>query len=155
PLRAAASSSATHRLPQQATGAPLPPTSRPPYWVSVASMPTRGTNLAAAAGADSRRHLRTAEAPLATGPPFWLPVASMHTPRAGLAAVMGPDGHIYAIGGENFNATSQAWALATVEAYSLRTRTWTPVRAMSAPRDGLAAATGPDGRIYAIGGYDG
>src|SRR5262249_28734979 len=33
--------------------------------------------------------------------------------------------------------------------------TWSPIAAMQSVRYGLAAATGPDGRIYAIGGYDG
>lgn len=40
----------------------------------------------------------------------------------------------------------------TVEAYTPSTNTWTTVANMPEPRTGMAAATGTDGRIYAIGG---
>ncbi len=39
-----------------------------------------------------------------------------------------------------------------VEAYNPRTSSWTPVAPMLTGRDNLAATTGLDGRIYAIGG---
>ena len=37
-------------------------------------------------------------------------------------------------------------------AYDPRTNTWSTLASMSTPRGSLAAATGPDGRIYAVGG---
>src|SRR5262249_12704546 len=43
--------------------------------------------------------------------------------------------------------------LNTVEAYDTKTNTWTAVASMSTVRNALAAATGPDGRIYVIGGH--
>jgi len=82
----------------------------------------------------------------------WTVQAPMPTPRAELAAAtaVGADGRsrIYAIGGRNADSS----ALSTVEAYDPETDTWTPVASMSTPRSRLAAATGLDGRIYAIGG---
>ena len=57
---------------------------------------------------------------------------------------MGPDGKIYAIGVET---------LATVEAYDFKKKTWSAGPSMSIGREFLAAVTGFDGGIYAIGGY--
>jgi hypothetical protein len=42
-----------------------------------------------------------------------------------------------------------------VEAYDTTTNTWTTVASMPTARTNLPAVTGPDGRIYAIGGFDG
>ena len=82
----------------------------------------------------------------------WATVASMPTPRSGLAAVTGPDGRIYAIGGLDILRSPEP--LATVEAYMVATNTWTTVASLPTPRQLLAAAVGPDGRIYALGGAD-
>jgi N-acetylneuraminic acid mutarotase len=59
------------------------------------------------------------------------------------------DGRIYAIGGNG------AAPSAEVDAYDPCTDTWTTVAPLPAPTYALAAATGPDGRIYAIGGMNG
>jgi N-acetylneuraminic acid mutarotase len=42
--------------------------------------------------------------------------------------------------------------LSTVENYSPGTNSWSTVASMPTARQGLAAASGPDGRVYAIGG---
>jgi hypothetical protein len=48
----------------------------------------------------------------------------------------------------SFGTTNQ------VQAYNPGTNTWTTVTSMPTPRSALAAVTGVDGRIYAIGGLD-
>ncbi|HEV3085290.1 MAG TPA: kelch repeat-containing protein, partial [Gemmataceae bacterium] len=130
-------------------------------WQFVANMPTARSFLAAAVGPDGRIYAIGGNA--AFGPTniveaytpatnTWTTVASMPTPRSGLAAVTGPDGRIYAIGGLDILRSPEP--LATVEAYTVATNTWTTVASMPTPRQLLAAAVGPDGLIYAIGGAD-
>jgi hypothetical protein len=63
----------------------------------------------------------------------------MPTPRSGLAATAGNDGLIYAIGGT-----------AAVEAYDIVANSWTTKSALPADGFVVSAATGPDGRIYAL-----
>ncbi len=96
------------------------------------------------------------EAPLAPGGGPWKPVAPMCIPRYAFGAATGPDGRIYAVGGETSIATSPnggtSGPLASVEAYTPATNTWAPVAPLPAPRSGLAVVTGPDRRIYAMGG---
>jgi N-acetylneuraminic acid mutarotase len=134
-------------------------------WVTVAPMPTARGNLAAAAGSDGRIYaiggdscssqsgVKTVEA-YTPATNHWASVASMPTARYDLAAAAGPDGRIYAIGGSSSNSAGSAppGGLNTVEAYSPRTNSWATVAPLPTARQGLAAATGPDGRIYAIGG---
>jgi hypothetical protein len=45
--------------------------------------------------------------------------------------------------------------LKSVEQFDMQTHTWAKVKSMSTRRDELAAALGPDGKIYAVGGYGG
>jgi hypothetical protein len=122
-------------------------------------LPTPRFDLAAAAGPDGRIYAIGGNA--STGPTniveaynpatnTWTRVASMPTPRSGLAAVTGPDGRIYAIGGVDI--LRSPLPLATVEAYTPATNTWTTVASMPTPRELLAAVVGPDGKIYALGG---
>jgi len=84
---------------------------------------------------------------LASGPPYWLPVASMHTRRNDLAAALGIDGRIYALGGAN-NSDGD---LASVEAYSVVTNTWSGAPPLLTARGAHIAAPGADGRLYMIG----
>jgi N-acetylneuraminic acid mutarotase len=86
----------------------------------------------------------------------WSRGAPMHVARACLAAVTGSDGRIYAIGGGGcgFAGPGPAFATATVEAYSPKTKKWTLLAPMLTTRSSLAAVFGPDGRIYAMGGVD-
>ena len=51
-------------------------------------------------------------------------------------------------------AVTTTASLRTVEIYDPATDTWTSGPPLPLPRTGLAAAVGPDGRIYAIGGND-
>jgi hypothetical protein len=81
----------------------------------------------------------------------WTTLSPLTTPRGYLAAVAGPDGNtIYAIGG-----TSQPLSpLNTVEVYDIAADSWKTITAPPLPVTtcGLAAAVGPNGVIYAIGG---
>lgn len=91
----------------------------------------------------------------ATSGTNWTAVAPMPTARALLGAATGPDGRIYAIGGENSCSNGVCNVLATVEAYTPSTDSWSTVASLPIARSGLVAATGGDGRIYALAGYDG
>jgi N-acetylneuraminic acid mutarotase len=136
-------------------------------------MPTARAEFAAATGPDGRIYalggVRHGKAGLDQAADFldvveaynprtntWTTVAPMHEPRAGLAAVTGTDGRIYAIGGRTQDPTAfSPMALATVEAYTPSTNTWSMVAPMLAPTSNFAAAVGTDGRLYAVGGYVG
>jgi hypothetical protein len=81
----------------------------------------------------------------------WIPKAAMLTPRWQLGAVTSPDGLIYAIGGAN----NQQGLLASVEIFDPTKGTtggWEVGPPLPLPLAGVAAAVGPDGLIYAIGG---
>jgi N-acetylneuraminic acid mutarotase len=132
-------------------------------WTTVASMPTGRGFVAAATGPDGRIYamggalggsgagnVNTVEA-YTSGTNSWATIASMPRARFGLAAATGPDGRIYAIGG-NYGTNIGTGNLNTVEAYTPATNSWATVASMPTARYGLAAATGLDGRIYAIGG---
>jgi hypothetical protein len=89
----------------------------------------------------------------------WSPAAPMPTARYNLAAVTaGPGGGmVYALGGSA--AAVLAYSLATVEAYDPAIDRWissadNQIAPMQTPRSDLAAVTGADGLIYAIGGED-
>jgi Kelch motif/Galactose oxidase, central domain len=74
--------------------------------------------------------------------------ATLPTPRQGLAAAV-TGGALHTVGG------SVTGPLATHEIYHPGTGTWTSGAPLPTARSALGAATGPDGRIYAIGGVTG
>jgi len=85
----------------------------------------------------------------------WTTLAPMPTARFAFGAITGSDGRIYAIGGNSgcfTNCPGQEF-LNTVEIYNPSSDTWTTGAPMPTARAGLVLANGPDGRIYAIGGY--
>ena len=85
------------------------------------------------------------------GTGVWQGVSGLNTPRHYLAAAAGSDGRIYAIGGNRLTEFTEE-ILSSVEAYDPATDTWVEVGSLASPRMGLAAAAGPDGRVYAFGG---
>jgi N-acetylneuraminic acid mutarotase len=131
-------------------------------WSSYPSMPTALGGSAAAAGRDDRIYAlgglnsSGADVPTvqvtdpATG--LWSVAAPMPTARDSLAAVTGADGSIYALGGYFFSSQTGLLELNTAEVYTPATDSWFPAAPMPTARGELAAAAGPDGRIYAIGG---
>jgi hypothetical protein len=89
-----------------------------------------------------------------SGTNSWATVASMPTVRDYLAAATGPDGRIYAIGGDTGTdgVSGDPIVVNTVGAYTPAANRWATVAPMPIWRHEIADATGPDGRIYAIGG---
>jgi len=86
----------------------------------------------------------------------WRSVASLpNGGRADLAATTGADGTIYALGGwsgQTGSSSNRQQYYNTVFAYNPTAKTWSTVAALPEARYGLAAATGADGTIYALGG---
>jgi N-acetylneuraminic acid mutarotase len=82
----------------------------------------------------------------ANGASNWRYEASLSVPRCG-AATAGPEGSIFSIGGRAASGPSSV-----VEVYRPSVRKWVHGPSLPAPREGHAAATGGDGRIYVIGG---
>jgi N-acetylneuraminic acid mutarotase len=86
----------------------------------------------------------------------WSRGAAMRTGREGLATTTSADGRaIYALGGFH---EGDGVPLGTLEQYDPSTPNsgaWTELPPMPTPRAYLAAATGDDGQIYAIGGVRG
>jgi N-acetylneuraminic acid mutarotase len=83
---------------------------------------------------------------------FWTAVASMPTARERAAAATGNDGVIYVAGGSDGSTPDTSSPLTTLEAYHATTGTWKKLKHMHTARDGAAAVTGTDGRIYVMGG---
>ncbi len=79
-------------------------------------------------------------------------LAAMPTARTSLACATGGDGRIYAIGGQTSGSNGTITTVGTVEAYNPTTNTWASLSELPDPAWELAAAGGPDGRVYAIGG---
>ncbi|MFN2592972.1 MAG: hypothetical protein ABR532_09100, partial [Candidatus Dormibacteria bacterium] len=82
----------------------------------------------------------------------WVALASLAEARGALAAASDNAGRIYAIGGAA-TAYDSSLAGTYVEVYTPATKAWSSAPTLIVPRSGgPAAATGTDGRIYAIGG---
>ena len=78
----------------------------------------------------------------------WSALPSMPTARSGVAAATSP-GRIHVLGGNDDNAD----LLTTHEVYEPANDAWTTAAPLPSPRAMFAAVTGPDGLIYAIGGF--
>ncbi len=92
----------------------------------------------------------------------WSELKILEFQRARMAGVLGPDGRIYVIGGYTWKLEFQlpkgqephGSVLDRTEAFDPATETWETLPPMPTPRENCAAALGPDGRIYVIGGDD-
>jgi len=132
-------------------------------WITGPPMPTARASLAAALGSDGRIYaiggenesqqaLNVVEAydPASNA---WSTAPSMPTVRSLLAATSGSDGRIYAIGGANDGLSANVGAIyGKVEIFDPRSGAWLIGKPMPQASHALAAATGPDGRIYALAG---
>jgi hypothetical protein len=67
------------------------------------------------------------------------------------AATLLSKGHIIVMGGADYFCQS----VNTVAEFNVASDTWTMLAPLPTPRQQLAAVTGPAGKIYAIGGYNG
>jgi len=83
--------------------------------------------------------------------PGWITMASMPKPRERAAAAQ-YNNLIYVAGGSNGKATDDSSPLKTLEAYNPSKNTWKKLASMHTARDGPAAVTGTDGRVYVIAG---
>ncbi len=133
-------------------------------WSSVANLSTPRWSLALATGSDGRIYaiggchaLPCSEHTVSTVEAYtpatdtWTTVASLSTPRQHAAAARGADGRIYVMGGDA-GGDPRAQVLDSVEVYTPQVDHWSTATPLPAPRSALAATTGLDGRIYAIGG---
>ena len=83
----------------------------------------------------------------------WTGRAPLPSPRFQLAAAATGDGRIVAMGGyANDLGTGFGYPTADVEIYDPAANAWSAGPPMTFGRIRLSAATGPDGRVYAIGG---
>lgn len=130
-------------------------------WSTAAPMPTARRCLDVATGPDGLVYavggsnvdqaLTTVEAydPVSDS---WSTRTPMTKGRAGLAVVLGPDGLIYAIGGTTGEVGDSDFG--RVETYNPATDAWKAASPVPIALAVLAAAVGPNGLIYAIGGMD-
>jgi N-acetylneuraminic acid mutarotase len=143
-------------------------------WTPAATLPTARVGLAVTVGSDHRiyaiggrinptgvlSNAVEAFSPAAfhfhLGPGSWTGgLASMPTARERPTAACGRDGRIYVAGGSNGSALHVSAPLQTLEIYDPVSDTWSTGANLNIARDGAAAATGADGKIYVIGGTDG
>ena len=104
---------------------------------------TASTGRIYAVGGDRRAPVRTVEV-YDPATDTWEKTASLLEARRGPGVAKGPDGVIYALGGYGSRAGS-------VEAYDPATRKWQYVAPMlDEPLNDMAAATAPDGCVYAL-----
>jgi len=131
-------------------------------WTSVAPMPEPKVLHGAATGSDGRVYAfggTSNDGPSVTASAFaydvsadtWTPVAPMAGgPRRYFACTSDANGLIYVMGGYDFSGPP--FALDRVERYDPQLDRWTQLPSMPTRRQGPAAATGLDGRIYVMGG---
>jgi N-acetylneuraminic acid mutarotase len=128
-------------------------------WTTLQPMPTPRSFLAAATGSDGRVYVLGGGAKnvcniLESYSPdtdTWTSLQPMLVTRYGHAVAFGPKNWLYVIGGWRNLAESSADLADTVDAYTPTANGWRNVQTLL-PRAYHAAATAPDGRIYAIGG---
>lgn len=132
-------------------------------WATRAPMPTARQGLAAVTGPDgliyaiggfsSPNLLATVET-YDPATDTWTPRAPLPSATVWLAAAVGPNGLIYAIGGVddgNNNVTARVYSYDPAAPAA----GWANRAQLATARADLAAATGPDGLVYAIGGSAG
>jgi len=136
-------------------------------WSRLTPMPISRSSLAAATGRDGRIYtfggwnndsnyytLNTAEV-YDPSRNTWSAIAPMPTAREDPVAATGRDARIYVIGGNTgANGNPVLGALKTVEAYNPATNRWSVKAPMPTARTDMGVATGPDGRIYVVGGVN-
>jgi Kelch motif len=84
----------------------------------------------------------------------WTVRAPIPVGRLDAAAVTGKDGKIYVLGGAKPDPDDNSNSLypRSLDVYDPKTNSWGVQAPMPTGREGLGAAVGPDGTIYAIGG---
>ena len=133
-------------------------------WTTVAALPAPKVLHGVGSGNDGRVYAfggTSDDGPPVTATAFafnidlnaWMPVAPLAAgPRRNFAYARDTNGLLYAIGGYDFSGPP--FGLTRVEQYDPQADAWTQLADMPTPRQGPAAATALDGRIYVIGGTD-
>jgi N-acetylneuraminic acid mutarotase len=86
----------------------------------------------------------------------WSTVSSMPEAKSSFGATIGPDGLIYVFGGSTTNGNDQAPYLNSVEVYDPGANQWYNYgNTLPTARRELSAATGPNGKMYLLGGANG
>jgi N-acetylneuraminic acid mutarotase len=87
---------------------------------------------------------------------MWTQGANVPFAREGAQAVTLPDGRILVVGGgTGCHGTQHCAVYGTAALYTPRTNRWAQAAGLQTPRYRFAAALGHDGRVYALGGWDG
>jgi hypothetical protein len=132
-------------------------------WIPKRPMPTARSDLAAVTGLDGAIYAiggtNSKGQPLSTVEAYypsadiWITKTSLPAAIYGLAAAVDPKGLIYAISGVSV-VNGENILLASVYSYDPArvAAGWTEQEPLLTEQAGLAAATGPDGLLYAIGG---
>ncbi|MEZ0228097.1 MAG: Kelch repeat-containing protein, partial [Planctomycetota bacterium] len=131
----------------------------PPILISVGSLNTARTDLAAVLGPDNVIYALggrgTDGVPLSSVERFdpatnsWSTAPSMPSARYGFGAVALTDGRILVIGGWDANGD----VISSIDAYDTATGAWSgPIANLPVAVGGCAAAVGADGRVYVFGG---
>lgn len=76
-------------------------------------------------------------------------IGGLNVPRTGGVLLVDPQGLVHYIGGDRGNVESP---IPTHEAYLARDNTWQVVNEMPVPVTDACGVTGPDGRLYVVGG---
>jgi N-acetylneuraminic acid mutarotase len=133
-------------------------------WTTLSPLPAPKTLHGAATGSDGRVYAfggTSDDGPPVTATVFaydvnadtWTSTAPLAAgPRRNFAYASDASGLIYAIGGYDFSGPP--FALNRVEQYDPSADAWNELPDMPTRRQGAAAASGPDGRIYVMGGTD-
>ncbi|MEX2188661.1 MAG: putative Ig domain-containing protein [Pirellulales bacterium] len=80
----------------------------------------------------------------------WSAIAALPSPRVGATAATDILGHIYVFGGGPSN--SAASVTSTAYRYTVATNSWSAIAAMPTAVRNAVAVTGPNGKIYVLGG---
>ncbi len=130
-------------------------------WFKVAAMPGGSRSyLSATRGTDGRIYVAgglDASGPLSrlevydTTQDAWSVLPPMPTARTETGAATAPDGRIFVIGGSIYLAGGGSAPVTTVETYNPSRGVWSTAAPLPIALGSCAAATGADGRIYAIG----
>ena len=70
-------------------------------------------------------------------------------PRSGFSCCILNDNFIFIVGGNDGSV------LDSVQCYDIKNQIWNDMPSLNTKRDELAVTVGPDGMVYAIGGYGG
>jgi N-acetylneuraminic acid mutarotase len=122
-------------------------------WVPAGNLPGPIISAAATAGRDGHIYVIGYDGALAYDPTtnVWTTLPANPSPRHGASLVAGVDGRIYVIGGYTY-PNGYSVPTGSVMAYDPVAKSWSSAASLPFTSYFLSAATGPDNRIYVLGG---